>query len=190
MKKIILALMILIISFGMNVQAEECSDWEIEEANEALKDLTFDIQYADDYTDMNGDFQEGYFKITFPNLPQDYNIQIFLGEKFHTLENFSESVSLTGGVYKVHIYKSSCDSLVKSFEIKIPFYKYYCQLENKCDDDIWFDGTYPNSDKIEEGIKNNNVRLTLIIILTILVLVLVFVIFIIIKRRRKNADSF
>lgn len=190
MKKVILALIIFVISFGMNVYAEECRDWEIEEADEALKDLTFDIQYADDFKDMNGDPATGFFKVFFPNLPEAYYIIVDTNRGDYTINNSSELVYSTGGVIKVQVLSKNCDTVLKSFEAKVPFYKQYCTLNSNCDKDIWFDGTFENTATNVEQENKKSTSFVLIILLVILIIILSIAIILIIRKRRYDAQDF
>lgn len=193
MRKILLILIPLLMLLSINVYADEyeneneikCSEWEIENGKEALKDLTYNLEYDNEYLDRNGDFQEGYFRIDFSNFPEAYRIEIAQGDN-----SYSDSSSLVGGVYTVQIYRNNCNSIIKMFEIRIPMFKYYCDIDENCAENVWFDGTYPSSPKNEDEDKKFHINITLIIILLVLIFVLAIIIFIIMKRRHKNEISF
>jgi len=188
MKKLLL---IIIAFMCVNVYAkDECTSSQIERGMQDLKNVTYSLEYNSDKMNINGDFQEGYFTIKLQNMPEGYMLVIPVKDGRYTLTNKFKNVSINGGIYTFNYYSTACNSLIKSYEVRVPFYKQYCTLEDTCDKDVWFDGTYSNlaSNLI---VSEPKISVSLIIILIILILIIIFSIFIFIKkRRRKNEVDF
>lgn len=189
MKKIILALIVSF--FTVNVYAlEKCQDWKIEESINLLESLTYELTYADDHTDMNGNFEESYLRLRFTNLPDGYWAYVYLTEdSFFELKSRDAYAELKGGVYKVSIEAEECLGSIKSFEIKVPSYKQYCNLDIDCEKDIWFDGSYTNSSSNQEKKLENKISIKLLIILIILLVIITICVVFAIRKRRFDAEN-
>ncbi len=185
MSKVLQLLVTIIFSstFILNVNAE-CSYEEINSLQTQLDNFTFDLTYADDYIDMNGDFQEGYFRISTNSLPESFTVSFSNQYNLYEISN-GETLTLNGGVYNVEFYNSMCEGPIKSYELKIPYYKQYCELNDSCEDDIWFDGTYENKAENQNKKDEKKVNVRLVIVLISLIIIIVVAIIILIVRRRR-----
>lgn len=188
MRKVLQLLVTIIFSymFILNVNAE-CSYEEINDLQAQLDNFTFDLTYADDYIDMNGDFQEGYFRISTKSLPEGFTVSFSDQYNLYEIGN-GETLTLNGGVYNVEFYNSMCEEPVKSYELKIPYYKQYCELNGNCEkEDIWFDGTYENKaeNQNKKDEKKVNVRLVIVLISLIIIIAIGTIILIVRRRRMK-----
>ena len=185
MKKILYFLVAVIFSYISILNANaECSYEEINELQSKLDNFTFDLTYADDYIDMNGDFQEGFFRISTNNLPEGFTVSFSNQYNLYEISN-GETLTLNGGVYNVEFYNSICEEPVKSYELKIPYYKQYCELNGNCEKDIWFDGTYENKAENQNKKDENKINTRLVIVLvSLIIIIVIFITILIIKRRR------
>lgn len=189
MKKLVLGLAIM--CFSLNVHAltgVECSKQQMEEGQILLKEVTHNLEYADNYVDMNGDFQESYMRIKFPALPAGYYARLATKEGALNLRSAEQFAFIKGGVHRIEFYSEACDSVIKSYEIMVPHYKQYCGLNVKCEDNAFFDGTYENSATNQNKKPKSKLSLKLIIILVVLISIIVgFVVFVI--KRRKDLEK-
>lgn len=187
MKKIIITLVSLLIC--TNVYAIECSEAQLNEASSALENLTYNLKYNKDYTDMNGNITEGYFNISFPNLPSGYEIEIDTYEAMYEIKSPSDFGYASGGVVKVDVYSNACEDIVKTFEIKVPFYKQNYLFGNLDGDDVWYDGTSDIRENEQSEEKKNPLTLKLVIALIVLIIIVVGLIIFLIRKRRFDEEN-
>ena len=186
MKRVSLAI-VAFFSFMTMANARNCFSSELADYRTRLTDVSYNLTYTDYYVDMNGDFLEGYFKIELENLPEGYYAAVSDrdGVQYSTFEN---GMHLNGGVYELEIYNNACDNAIKTYEIKIPHYKQFCELEGKCDkEEIWFDGTYENKVENHTDKKGNKISMKLVIVLVSLFIILVASIIVIFVVRRRQS---
>lgn len=184
MRKAFFALIISLASI-VTVNARECYEEVLIDYQNALTNVTYTLSYADNYVDMNGDFLEGYFKLNVTNLPENYYMSVSdsSGVQYTTTDY---GLHLKGGVYELEIYNTSCENVIKTFEVKIPSYKQYCEIEKKCSSEYtWFDGTYENKSENYTKDNSNKVNTKLIVVLVSLIVIVVVgaAIILVIKRR-------
>lgn len=190
MRRIILTLTILIlISFTTEVHADACSDLQIIEGQTTVENLTFNLEYDNDHLDMNGDKVDGFFKLTFPNLPTGYNVEVITKRGEYFSYSPSDVIYSNGGVLQIIVRSNECEGILKSFEIKVPFYKQYCNLDKECDKNIWFDGTYENNPANYDKPQEDKVNVKLIIILVVLIAIIIGCIVFAIRKRRLDAQD-
>lgn len=185
MKKIVLAIAVFLIASNVSA-ANECLDRQIKEAQEALANTTYTLSYSSKYTDRNGDFQEGYMELFPKNLPNGYSMVVYVDGGYAELPNDETYINVTGGVHKIEFYRSDCDTPVKSFEMRVPYYKKYCGVSVKCSDNAWFDGTFENTAENQEKKPKSKVSAALVVILVLLIIIIVGFIAINIKRRHDS----
>ncbi len=192
MKKWILALIMLFISIEVNAWAgKECSPLQIDEGKTLLQDVSYTLEYADNYTDMGGNFAEGYMRFKFTNLPSGYFAIISTKDGDFYFEQNGQFAHIPGGVQKMSFYSTVCDSVIKSLEFKVPHYKLYCGKDTiKCEENPFFDGTYENIPSNQNGKLKSKLSIALTVILIILVLIIVTFIILTIKRRKNRAKEF
>lgn len=188
MRKIILTLLLAL--FSMNVYAEECTKLQIEEGQTLLSNITYNIEYADNYMDMGGNFQEGYMRFKFKNLPSGYYATIKTTEGDFVLDNNERFAHISGGVHNVSFYSTVCDSIIKTFDFRVPHYKQYCGVNVKCEENAWFDGTYENSSINQNKKPKSKLSIKLIVILVMLVAIIVLFVVVTIKRRKLREKGF
>jgi len=184
MKKVLLTLFALTLS--LDVYADSCPERQIVESQEALKNTAYTLNYSSKYTDRNGNFQEGYMELFPKNLPSGYKMVVYLDGGYAELPNNDTYINVTGGVYKIEYYRTDCESPVKTFEMRVPYYKKYCGVSIKCSDNAWFDGTFENTASNQEKKPTNKVSTALVVILVLLIIIIVGFIAINIKRRHDS----
>lgn len=189
MKKMVISLILLGLSIS-NVYAADCTQHQIAEGQEALKNTSYELEYASDYVNRVGSFEEGYMRLRTINLPNGYSMLIHTGDAFIILSSDSEFAEVLGGVHKIEYFNQACDTPIKSFEMKIPHYKLFCDIDKSCEKNVWFDGTYENSASNQNRQPKEIVSVRLIIILVVLILIIVLFIAIRIKRRRDLEKGF
>lgn len=191
MKKIILTLILSLTA--VNVYAwtgNDCNEVQIEEGKDVLSGVTFDLEYGEDYMDMNGNFQESYLKIKFPNLPAGYMAIIKVEDGVISLTDSSKVAYIKGGVHKVEMYSTACDTILKSYQFKAPHYNQFCGEDISCKEDIWFDGTFENNPSNQNKKKDNKVSVLLIVVLVVLLIIIGTFVWVMIKRRRDREKGF
>ena len=185
MKKLVL-LMISVLTFLPNAYANECPPDVIKGHQELLKDVTYELSYNDLITDINGEFDEGNFNVTFKNVPEGYFIAVPSDYSVQIAEN--NVLVLSGGVHEIQFYTSSCDGAVKKIEIMLPFYKQYCDLNKDCkNEDVWFDGTYENKlDNYVDIVKDKLSTELLVVLISLIVIIVICILIIFIVRKRSK----
>lgn len=186
MKKILLALGIFML-FCTRVEALPdiaCRPDQMNQGRNDLVNVTFNLQYAENAVDMNGDFLESQYFLTIPNLPEGYIAFVTSPEGASYIGNASEYALVTGGVSTIEYYSTSCNTLIKKAEFMAPFYKVYCEIEGNCEKDVWFDGTYENTASNQNRDNRGKINMRLVVILVILIIIIVLFIAVIIKRRK------
>lgn len=178
--------------FVGNVHAiEECKPYQIDVGIEALKNVSYTLEYDKDYIDEYAELMPGYFAIKFANMPDGYGASIGTDDDLHYIDGPGSTARFAGGVYKIRYYSNTCTSVIRTEEIKVPFYKRFCGIEGKCEDDVFFDGTYENTASNQETKPKNKISTRLVIILVILIIVIaLFIIVVIIRRRRGYEKDF
>lgn len=190
MKKVLLVIASFL--FVGNVYAiEECKPYEIEEGIAALKNVSYTLEYDKDYIDDDAELIPGYFALKFINLPEGYGASVGTDNDSYYIDGPDTTARFAGGVYKIKYYKKSCSSVIKTEEIRVPFYKRFCGIEGKCEEDVFFDGTYENTASNQEAKPKNKISTRLIVILVILIIVIaLFIVIVIIRRRRGYEKDF
>ena len=176
MRKLTLVLVSLMLCFS-SVYAE-CTEYEKSYLRDKIDDISYSLSYNSEYMDMNGDFQDGYFKIKLDKKYDDYYIYVNDGD-YGTYIDDVEYANVTGGIYALNVYHSSCDEIIKTYQISIPYYRQYCNINTNCDDDVWFDGTYEYKDDnkdetVVKKILGSKVVIVLIALITIIIILYVF----------------
>lgn len=188
MKKLILSILALILLIPTLVNADEttCDIDTINSLKEQIKDVTFDLEYVPEGTEVKTDFDDApekidsknIMKVITNNLPENFYILLYESESNISLLHSDYITLIPGGVYEIQIYSEMCqEDILKKYQIMIPIY----DLDNK--NDIWFDGTYNHSSN-KESSKNNKVQTRLVIILIILLIIICSFTFIVIRSRR------
>lgn len=187
MKKCIVAIIAFMMFSGVQAWADkECTALQVEEGQTLLGGVTYSIEYADNYMDFGGNFQEGYMRFKLANLPSGYYASIKTNEGNFVLNDNQSFAHISGGVHEIVFYSNACDSPIKSFGFKVPHYKQFCGKDTiKCEENAWFDGTYENS--IANQNKKPKSKLSIILIVVLVVLILVIVIFIVVTIKRRKA---
>lgn len=188
MKKIILALALIALSIDVYA-AGDCNTSQIEQGRLAVANVTYELEYGENVIDMNGDKLDNYLFIRFPNLPDGYKVTLSTGDDVYIVTSANSFETIQGGVYTVKYYSYYCDTVLRSFEMRVPLYKLYCGATIKCDEDPWFDGTFTNTASAQSGKKESKVSTKLVIILVVLLIVIIFFVAFIIKRRRDREKS-
>jgi len=186
MKKSIL---LIITSLLFNVKpafARECSTDEIKNYKEEIQNVSYTLEYNPNYTDMNGNKRVGYFIFKPLNLPNNYQMLIEKsnGTFYLTPEDYC---ALKGGIYEVKIIHNNCDNIIENYQIKIPFYKQFCELEKECTE-VWDDGTEEIIEKIDDPAPQDKVNKidTKIIILAASVIIIITTTIIIVRTKRRK----
>lgn len=185
-KKIGIFFTIIFLCVMNNVKAEECPFDVIKSSQEAIKNVSYKLEYNSEYTDMNGTPHEGYFNFTPINLPDGYHLSVIESTDTYYLSN-ADFCAIKGGIYEIVITNDSCDSTISSFQIKVPFYKQYCDLEKECKN-IWYDGTNAINSSNTSNISSEKKRIDykiIIVIVSILTIILITIIIVKVKRRKK-----
>ena len=91
--------------------------------------------------------------------------------------------------FTIEYYSQNCDGLIKKTEFMAPFYKVYCELDNNCEENVWFDGTYENTASNQNKKKENKLSTRLVIILVILIIIIVIFVAVMYKRRKDYEKS-
>lgn len=191
MKKIILTFIITFFAVA-NVYAakgEECLPTEITRGQNELISASFELKYADDVANMDGDIMESRFYLTIPNLPSGYSAIIDTPEGRSYIGSGTDYAIVTGGVFKIEYYSTNCDTLLKKTEFMAPFYKVYCELDDNCEENVWFDGTYENTASNQNRKNDDKLSMRLVIILVILIIIIVLFAAVIYKRRKDYEKS-
>lgn len=186
-KKIAAHLILLIIIYAPNVFAKLCTATEIRNHQTEIRNVTYNLEYNPDYRDINGTQQIGYFVFSPVNLPKNYQMLVEDTSGIYFLKN-GETCALNGGIYKIQIKYSACDNVISTYEIRIPFYKQYCDLEKECTQ-VWDDGTKDITEipEIDEPL-DKDFKLDIKVVVAISSIIVIFITtFTIIKvKRRKN----
>lgn len=187
MKKIIFTLFALFMS--INVYAEnQCTVEEISAGKEALRNVGYDLEYVDNLINIEGNKVDGYFKFSIPTLPEGYNASLTTQDYFYEIESNNSTINVYGGIYNLEFYSNDCDSVVYKYQIKIPFYKQFCDLDKECNNNVWFDGTYENTASNQDYEYKPKASKRLIAIIVVLILIIVLFIVVLLKRRRSNEE--
>lgn len=187
MKKIIFTILSFMLYLNVSAAAGvDCTQEQVTAGYDAIKDVTYVLQYNADETTIDGIKQNGYYYINFPNLPDGYAVDVVNNSQFATRLLYSDDVlSLYGGVYRIELYSRYCDTLLKSYEIRIPFYKKDCKLEEEeCEQkDVWSDGTVSLSGNTSQ---TNEKSVSWILVASILGILLIILVLFLLKRRYKH----
>lgn len=185
MRRIIVLFVTAIISLTFwNVKAEECSGEQIESSLNALENLTYNLEYDMNFSStINGKKNNGYFKVSFPNLPAGYAVSIKKMDGSLVLGSPNDNAHLLEGVYQINVFSNMCDSL-KVFEIKIPAYKKYCSDDEECQN-IWTE--IQDVKQKTDTDKTSKIKIDgkLLVILAILIVILFVEAIFLLKRRRE-----
>ena len=181
MKKVIFALMFILSNLAI-VNAESCDEFIKDGYEETLNRFTYSIESAN-HLDMNGEEESGYIKFNIQNLSSDIELNIIAENGVYS-SKVSNTFDLKGGVYELLFYVDECTVPIKKYEIKVPYYKLYCDLDKECED-TWFDGTYENLNIETEDNDERIIDRKLLIVLVSLVLI-VIIIALVIKRQRRS----
>lgn len=185
MKKLVLTLLtFFLLSLQVNALPDTpCRPNELTKGRTDLLNVAFNLRYAEDAIDMNGEFLESQYYLTIPNLPSGYIALIENADGISYIGNSSEFAIVTGGVSTIEYYSTECNTLIKKTQFMAPFYKVYCEIEDNCKEDVWFDGTYENKPS-NLNRRDNGVNMRLVVILIILIVIIVTIVVLIIKRRK------
>ncbi len=192
MKKVVIAIVFTLLSIDVLAWTnQECKQSQIEEGKAVLQDISYNLEYADNYMDMGGNFQEGYMRIRFSNIPSGYFALIKTIEGELLLDSNEKFGHISGGVHRIELYSDQCDTVLKSFEFMVPHHKQFCGENGiKCEEDPWFDGTYENNPSNQNRKPKSKLSIALIVVLVILVSMIVAFIIYTIRRRKKRAEEF
>lgn len=175
---------------GIEFEEKECSQSTVETGKKELQNVSYTLTYVPDATDMEGNALIGYFNMEIVNLPNGYEAKIFKDEfSTKTIDDYSKSTLLKGGVYSIEFYNNSCSTPIKKMDVFIPLYKNFCYNDNECEKDPWFDGTYEKQTIIDKKEQEEKVNKILLVVLLVLILIIVIFVFIAIKRRKDNEKS-
>ncbi len=183
----------IVLSFllSMNVYADgACTDKQVKESQELLKNTSYNLRYASEYKDKNGEFHEGFMELVAERLPEGYSMVIYTEGGYKELKDNSTYAELDGGIHKVEYYRTDCETPVKSFEMRVPLYKLYCGVSVDCKENAWFDGTYENVLSNQKVDKKSKISTILIVILVLLIIIVVVAILLILKRRKDSEQNF
>ncbi|HBA37637.1 MAG TPA: hypothetical protein DCY94_02845 [Firmicutes bacterium] len=191
MKKIIFALMFFGLSISnVNAASKSCTPDQLSSGQEALATASYELTYASDYANRVGNFEEGYMRLSAKNLPSGYVMLVYTGNEYFELQDNTTFAEVRGGVHKIEYYSTACDTPIRTFEMKVPHYKLFCDVDKSCEKNVWFDGTYENSASNQNRRPREIVSLRLIIILITLILIIVLFVVITIRRRKKSEIQF
>lgn len=188
-KKILFAFLLLFVG-ALNVFAKDgCSDSQIQELRNALKDVTLEYEIMPEgstYEDpqlLEMMDASNLTKVEFKNIPANQRFYILIDDS-ETQRNTMEPIAyLPGGVYTIKFFNFECETPIKSYQVMIPIYN----PKNK--DNVWFDGTYtPTTANFNTTKEKVNTRLVIILIILIIIIILIIA-FIVIKRREHNYEN-
>ena len=182
MKKVILTFIAVLLNMNIVNASEACDKNIIKLHEEELNNFTYIIENTN-HLDMNGDEESGFVKLVLNNLSSNIEVNV-ITENGILSSKATNTFDLKGGVYELLFYVAECTTPIKKYEIRVPFYKLYCDLDKECKD-AWFDGTYESLNIKEDNDNTIEINKKLIIVLVSLILISIMIV-IIIKHQRKG----
>lgn len=192
MKKIILLLVSLL--FTTNVYAfvgRECTSEEIASGKSAIKNVTYELNYDNEYINQDGISMYNHLIISFSNVPNGYWINFSdSGVDNYVISSNNLVSKITGGVHTLTYYSNLCDTPLQEIDVMIPSYKDNCVYDGNCEkEEIWMDKT---EQKVKENIshKEDNIKKTiLIIVASALLIVAIALTAVFLKKRGKQHEK-
>lgn len=182
MKKLIFSILALILLIPTLVNADEttCDIDTINSLKEQLKDVTFDLEYVPEGTEVICGWcdetnlhlsSSNVIKLISLNIPENFYIIVNDGDLRYYLDHETTYINLNGGTYNVTYYNYECNQdVIKNHEFMIPYY-------DSKNVETWFDGTYEKkvvSSSSNKVIINPLLMVMLLVFIIIIILMLFF----------------